>query len=251
MSGSLIIAHRGESFDAPENTLAAINLAWARNSEAVEIDIHMTKDNKIVVIHDDDTLRVSGKKKVISNSTFSELQSLDVGSYKNPKWQNERIPTLNKVLKTIPVDGKLIIEIKSDDRILKFLKTELSLSKLKNQQIILIAFNVKTLAKAKKMMPEYKMLWLLDLDYTWPHWMLFINKNRLIRKVKSLNLDGINVWAGRILNCNFIEKMHHADLLVFCWTIDQVQKANTLAKCGIDGITSNRASWLKQELTQI
>ena len=65
MARNKIIAHRGESYDAPENTLAAINLAWKRNVIAVEIDIQLTNDNEIVVIHYKDTLRVSGKKKII------------------------------------------------------------------------------------------------------------------------------------------------------------------------------------------
>ncbi len=63
MTETKIIAHRGESFDAPENTLAAINLAWERKVKAVEVDIHLTYDNEIVVIHDYNTLRVAGVKK--------------------------------------------------------------------------------------------------------------------------------------------------------------------------------------------
>ena len=64
----LIIAHRGESFDAPENTLDSINLAWERMTKSVEIDIQLTKDNEIVVIHDWDTFRISGKKKIIKKA---------------------------------------------------------------------------------------------------------------------------------------------------------------------------------------
>jgi glycerophosphoryl diester phosphodiesterase len=58
MAENIIIAHRGESYDAPENTLAAINLAWKRKVQAVEIDVQLTNDNEIVVIHDKDTLRI-------------------------------------------------------------------------------------------------------------------------------------------------------------------------------------------------
>ena len=72
-SDSLIIAHRGESFDAPENTLASFNLAWERKDKAVELDIHLTLDNEIVVIHDYDTLRISGVKKVVKKASLEEL----------------------------------------------------------------------------------------------------------------------------------------------------------------------------------
>jgi glycerophosphoryl diester phosphodiesterase len=63
---ALIIAHRGESFDAPENTMAAINLAWERGAEAVEIDVHLSKDNEVVVFHDVNTKRVAGVDKKIA-----------------------------------------------------------------------------------------------------------------------------------------------------------------------------------------
>ena len=164
----IIIAHRGESFDAPENTLASINLAWERKVKAVEVDIQLTKDQEIVVLHDKNTLRISGERKIVAKSSFKELKMLDAGSHKDIKWMNERIPSLNEVLKTVPPDGKLIIELKSDKRILRKFKEELSQSGLKNSQIEIIAFNKDLLASAKEDMPYYKMLLLLELDFLWP-----------------------------------------------------------------------------------
>ena len=244
----LIIAHRGESFDAPENTLASINLAWERMAKSVEIDIQLTKDNEIVVIHDYDTLRISGKKKIIKKSSLEELKLLDAGTHKNKEWKNVRIPTLNEVLKTVPVDSRLIIEIKSDERILDMLKHELAQSSLKNSQIELIAFNACTLTRAKQLMPNYKMLWLLDLDYFWPHWIIWINKQSIIKKVKKLNLDGVDVWAGKFLTRSFIEKFKKKGLLVYTWTVNRPEKAKLLIENGIDGITTDRASWMSEQL---
>lgn len=246
----IIIAHRGESFDAPENTLTSINLAWKNNIKSVEIDIHLTKDNEIVVIHDYDTLRVSGTKKVIKKTALQELKLLNFGSYKNFNLLDEHIPTLKEVLETVPSDGKLIIEIKSDDKILNKLKSELTQSKLKNSQIEIIAFDLNTIAKAKQLMPEYKMLYLLDLDYFWPHWMLRINKKRMIRIVKNHNLDGVNVWAGKILNSKFIKQFQNADLLVYTWTVNNPKTAEKLLDAGINGITTDRASWITQQLNK-
>lgn len=244
----IFIAHRGESHDAPENTFASINLAWERGAKSVEIDIQITIDSEIVVIHDYDTLRITGVKKIIKNSTLKELKTLDFGSHKNIKWQNERIPTLREVLQTVPDDGKLIIEIKSDRQILEKLKVELEQSHLKHSQIQLIAFNEKTLALAKQMMPQYKMLWLLDLDYSWPYWMIWINKKRIINKVKKHKLEGVNVWAGKILDKKFIEIFKRSGLLIYTWTVNNPGKAKMLIESGIDAITSDRASWLAQQL---
>ncbi|MFY9151424.1 MAG: glycerophosphodiester phosphodiesterase [Prolixibacteraceae bacterium] len=243
-----IIAHRGESFDAPENTLASINLAWQRNVKAVEIDVQFTRDGEIVVIHDNDTLRISGKKLKIKESKLLELKQLDFGLFKDRKWANERIPTLAEVLKTVPEQGKLIIEIKSDESLLYKLKQDLEQSNLRTSQIEIIAFNINTLGKAKQLMPQYKMLWLLDLDYFWPWWLLLIRKKRIIRKISNLNLDGIDVWAGKLLTLKFIDTFRKAGFLIYCWTVNNPEQAKKLINLGIDGITTDRARWLLNQI---
>ena len=97
---NLIIAHRGESYDAPENTLAAINLAWQRNADAVEIDIQLSADNQIVVIHDLNTKRIGNRNKKVKKQTLAELKELEAGKHKGEKWKDEKIPTLSEVLET-------------------------------------------------------------------------------------------------------------------------------------------------------
>jgi glycerophosphoryl diester phosphodiesterase len=244
----LIIAHRGESHDAPENTLAAINLAWKRNIKSVEIDIHLTKDNEIVVIHDYDTLRVSGVKKLIRESSLNELQHLDVGLFKGNEWIGEKIPTLKEVLETIPENGKLVIEIKSDTKILNKLNNELAHSGLKDYQIEVIAFDFDTLAEAKRLMHHYRMLWLLDLDYSLPWWLCWKSKKRIIGKIRKFNLDGIDVWAGKVLTRKFIEEFRNEGLIIYAWTVDNPEKVRELIESGINGITTNRASWIRDRL---
>ena len=85
MKNYSIIAHRGSSYDAPENTLPAVNLAWSQNSDAVEVDVHLTKDNYLVVIHDNDTERTGGIKKRIRETNLIDLQNIDVGNWKEIK----------------------------------------------------------------------------------------------------------------------------------------------------------------------
>ncbi|PJB59121.1 MAG: glycerophosphodiester phosphodiesterase [Bacteroidetes bacterium CG_4_9_14_3_um_filter_41_19] len=245
-----IIAHRGESFDAPENTLASIQLAWQKEVKTVEIDVRMTIDNQIVVIHDPDTFRISGKKLVVKRSTLHELKQLDFGSHKHPKWADERIPTLREVLSTVPPEGKLIIEIKSNTHILDRLKQELSQSGLESAQIELIAFDVQILKKAKQLMPEYKMLWLLELDYSRPQQLLWTEKKKIINKVKRFHLDGVDVWAGQAMNCDFISAFKDAGLLIYAWTVNDPEKAGWLLQNGIDGITTDKAGWMTEELVK-
>jgi glycerophosphoryl diester phosphodiesterase len=135
---TMIIAHRGESFDAPENTMAAIQLAWDRGADAVEIDIQLSKDNRIVVIHDFETKRLAGVNKKVKEQTFEELRKLDVGSWKNPSFKDEKIPSLAEVLESVPNGKKLIIEIKSDSSIIPIFKKDLEESKLDFSQAEII-----------------------------------------------------------------------------------------------------------------
>ncbi len=247
----LIIAHRGESHDAPENTLAAIDLAWERNADAVEIDIHLTKDDKIVVIHDRNTKRTANANLTIKKNTLQNLKKLNFANPSFPKWNDLKIPSLNEVLRMIPADKKIIIEIKSSKKMIPFLKEELENSNLETKQIEIIAFDLNTLKAAKAAMPEYKMLWLLNLDHYWLTGIFPISVNRIISKVKRYKIDGLDVWGcGKRLNQHFAAKVKAADLLLYTWTIDDPLKALTLLKMGVDGITSNKASWLKSQLNK-
>jgi len=124
-------------------------------------------------------------------------------------------------------------------------------SGLNDFQIEIIAFNFGVLTKAKKLMPQFTMLWLLDLDYSLPSWLLFINKKRIKRKVIKHKLDGINVWAGKTLTPLFIAAFKRAGLLVYTWTVNNPKKAEELISAGADGITTDRAYGLKLQLKHI
>src|SRR5689334_4730207 len=76
-----IVGHRGASHDAPENTLASFKLGYQQNADADELDIYLTKDGKIVVMHDADTGRTGGVKKKVVDQTFAELRTQDIGKW--------------------------------------------------------------------------------------------------------------------------------------------------------------------------
>jgi glycerophosphoryl diester phosphodiesterase len=246
----MLIAHRGESYIAPENSLSAINLAWKNGAEAVEIDIHLTADNEIVVIHDEHTSRVGDKKYIIAESTVKDLKTVDIGKKKSPEFADEKIPTLSEVIETIPRNGKLIIEIKSDEKIIDPLSEILKMSGLENSQIEIIAFDLKVLSLAKSAMPNYKMLWLLYLDYFVPLWFLRKNPARIIRQLRKNNLDGVNVYAGKAINEAFVGTFKKESFYVYTWTVDDKLVAEKLLSFGVDAITTNRPAWLKKQLAE-
>jgi glycerophosphoryl diester phosphodiesterase len=109
-----VVAHRGLSAHRPENTLAAVRAAIAVGADVVEVDVTLTVDGHVVVIHDETVDRTTNAAGPVSEYTLAELQRLDAGSWFSPEWANERIPTLAQVLDT--TNGKILlnIEIKSE-----------------------------------------------------------------------------------------------------------------------------------------
>lgn len=244
----IIIAHRGESYDAPENTLAAINLAWQRKADAVEVDVHLSKDEKIVVIHDDNTWKFDGKFRKIKDQTLEELKLVDVGSYKGSQWTDERIPTLGEVLDTIPDHKSLFIEIKSGDGILSELKNLIDRSKLQSDQIKLIGFDFDIMKKARKTFEQLEIFWIINIEYlelmnSWqPELIRILEKNRLA------GLDGLDISASKIIDQTFADVIKNAGLKLYVWTVNDPLEARRLMEAGVDGIATDRAQWLKMEL---
>ncbi|HYQ57495.1 MAG TPA: glycerophosphodiester phosphodiesterase family protein, partial [Draconibacterium sp.] len=109
------IAHRGASFLAPENTVASAKLAWELGADAVEVDVHLSKDNRVMVIHDKDTKRTcSGKTNLtIAKTPSILLRDLDAGSPKGEEFKGEKIPYLSEIIETIPEGKTLVVEIKA------------------------------------------------------------------------------------------------------------------------------------------
>jgi len=242
----LIIAHRGESYDAPENTLASINLAWKRDADAVEIDVQLTKDEQIVVIHDRSTLRISGKYKRIASNNYDELAKIDMGRLKGKKFMNERIPLLDEVIDAIPKNKILFVEIKSDEKILKPLQRLIEQKNINPAQIKFIGFNIYTMKLIKKTFPEIESYWIVEGKY-------YKNKSDLkktLSKCKSAMLDGMDVQAKGYLNKDVIQTVNKSGLKIYTWTIDEPERAKQLYLDGIDGITTNKAAWLKDELKE-
>ena len=146
----LIVAHRGASFDAPENTLPAFKLAWKLGADAVEGDFLLSKDGHIVCVHDKKTKKVADQNLEVVHSTLKELQALDVGSWKHEKFSGTSIPTLPQVFATVPKGGKIYVEIKCGPEIVPALIKEIQRSGLSDEQVILICFNAEVIREFKK-----------------------------------------------------------------------------------------------------
>lgn len=238
----LIIAHRGASYLAPENTLAALNLAWELGAEAVEIDIRLTRDRQIVLSHNATTWRMTREFKIIYCSTLSQLRKLDFGRLKGKEWAGERIATLAEVLATVPAKKKLIIEIKGGPRILPFIQDTLSSFSFTAGQIDFLAFNYRTAAGAKKMFPQKEVYFLYEIDRRLPSACYFI------RKIEQANLDGLDISVHPLVDKAFVDQIKQSGKRVIVWTENDPQQAAKWIEMGVAGITTDRPGWLMQQL---
>ncbi|MCB0746145.1 MAG: glycerophosphodiester phosphodiesterase, partial [Ignavibacteriae bacterium] len=115
-------------------------------------------------------------------------------------------------------------------------------------QIEIISFSYASVKNAKLILPEHKILLLADLDYNSYTQLVSPPVEKLIEKVKKANLDGLNVWAGKILTEEFTQKVKSKGLLLYVWTVNDFEKAKELVSWGIDGITTDRANWMREKL---
>ena len=236
------IAHRGASYLAPENTVAAANLAWELGADAVEVDVYLTKDNRIMVIHDKDTKRTcSGKKNLsIKDSPSMLLRDLDAGIWKGNEFEGERIPFLIEIIETVPEGKKLVVEIKCGSEILSALKRCIEKSE-KKEQVIFISFDWKTIVETQKEFPGNKCYWLSS------------SKSGLNKKMEQAvenGLAGLNLKHS-IIDQEIIEMAKEKGLEILTWTVDEPEEAKRLTELGVTGITTNRPKWLKEEMAKL
>lgn len=243
-----IIAHRGASYDAPENTLAAFRLGWQQHADAVELDTWLTSDGHAIVIHDADTKRVTGIAKKIATSTLAELRALDAGTWKDPRWSGEKLPTLAEALATIPDGKRLFIEIKCGPEILPELGRVIAASGKTTAQLAIISFSLAVCTEAKKAFPKIPVLLISSLKQQLVTGAWTPTADDLIAKAKAAKLDGLDIAGTPGLDAEFIRKTHAAGLKCFAWTVDKPDVAKRLRAAGIDGITTNRPGWLREQL---
>ncbi len=243
-----IVGHRGASHDAPENTVAAARLAWEQDADAVEIDVHLSKDHEIVVIHDKTTKRIGGLDRPVVEQTLAELKQLDVGAWKDPKYAGERIPTLAEILATIPDGKRLFIEIKCGPEIVGLLEKELKKSGKQSEQTAVISFSLETVQAVKKQMPQLEVYWIvaLEQDKETKRWGPPLEE--LIDKTKSAGLDGLDLGKLDIVDRDYIQKVRRAGLKICCWTVNDEALAGRLVDGGMQAITTDRPGWLRDRL---
>ncbi|TWU60368.1 putative glycerophosphoryl diester phosphodiesterase 1 [Rubripirellula tenax] len=241
VDAQMIVAHRGASHDAPENTLSAFRLAWQQNADGIEGDFYLTADDHIVCIHDADTRRTAGVKKPVETSTLAELRSLEYGRWKNASFDGEPIPTLDDVIETVP-DGKtIVIELKSDASIVpRLIET---IDRFQNEPIrfLVIAFDADTVAMIKKQRPKQRVHWLTGFKQSTPSAPFHPTADEIVSTISRIGADGVGMQANRdVIDAAFVATMKQGGCGEFhVWTVDAVADAKYFADLGSIGITTN------------
>ena len=261
-----LIAHRGESIDAPENTMPAFKTAVERGF-GFECDIYLSKDGRVFTFHDRNLTRTTGGANTNScaNVTWDEVSKLDVGSWgkwKGSKFAGTRPALLEEVL-ALARDGRYIyVEIKTGLEIVPYVKKVFESQKNATpKNTLFISFGEESCKEIKKAMPEYKVYWLTGskipqrdekgeviANAKW----LPITPEYVIEKLKYMNADGVDINFKRdIITKDFINKVKSAGYEFHVWTIDDLGAAVVAFRRGADTVTTNRAKEMRLDFGEV
>ena len=241
-SKPLIIAHRGDSANAPENTLAAFRLALANGADGIELDVMLSADQKLVVIHDDTLDRTTNGHGQVGNTPFAALRELDAGSWFKPEFKGEPLPSLDEVFAEL--GGKFLINVE-----LKNYKTpkdqlpELVVALVKkhglDESVLLSSFNARNLPRAKALAPEIR-TGLLTL----PGLLGLPMRGFLGRRFGA---DDLNPYFKDV-SARMVQSRHNLGQGVNVWTVDAPDDLRRMQAFGVDMIICNDPAHARQIL---
>ncbi len=230
MAETTIIAHRGNSSVAPENTLAAVRAAVQLDPQPqyIEIDLHRSKDGVLVVSHDENTLRTTGVDSMIRETNYPELRNLDAGYSKKfgDAFKGEPMPRLEEVLdlvKHTPIG--IMIEVKQlllEDDVVALLKKRGELKKH-----VFASFDELSVYRAKTLAPELRTLYLAGE----------LSHGSLLRgKDVKADILGVNLKTSD----EMVRRAQSAGFTVWVWTVDDDNDMKHLFNLPVEGLISNR-----------
>jgi len=224
-----IIAHRGASGHAPENTLAAFERAVQLGAGFIETDLHLTRDAQFVAIHDAALERTTNGRGSVRDFTLAELRRLDAGKWFDREYMGQRIPTLDEVLDFARKNDVIFyLEVKYDAAWGMHHSLVAALQKAENAaRTIVISFDQTTLAALRRVDPSVMMGFLADEPGT-DH----------VKDALELGARQLCPQASLVTQ-ELVERAHGADLQVATWTVDDAEEMRRVIATGVDGIMTN------------
>jgi glycerophosphoryl diester phosphodiesterase len=220
-----IIAHRGASAAAPENTLAAIELAIDNEADWVEIDVQETRDGEIVVIHDSDLKKVGGVGLSVAGSTAAELRAVDIGSWFDPRFSDQRVPTLTEVLQLCKDRVGLMIELKyyGGEKRLEESTAERVEAAGMAEQVKYMSLSYSGIQRMRELRPAAVSGLLSSVA---------------LGRLSRLELDFLAL-NGRAASRRLVRHAQSADKDIMVWTVNDAVGISNMLGRGVDGIITD------------
>jgi glycerophosphoryl diester phosphodiesterase len=225
----LTIAHRGASGHAPENTLAAFKKAVALGAAFIETDLQLSRDARLVAIHDSTVNRTTNGQGAVHDLTLADLRKLDAGSWFGSEFAGERIPTLEEILEFAKKnDAVFYLELKQqgswggEHALIGALRESGEIAR-----VVVISFDATVIANLRKIEPTLMTGLLYDRQIDGP-----------IEKAVEIGARQLAV-RGDLVTPALLNEAKKKDLQVVCWTVNHPAHMRLLIAAGVDGIMSD------------
>jgi glycerophosphoryl diester phosphodiesterase len=234
MRNWLRVAHRGASAHAPENTLAAFRRAVELGADAVEMDVHLTADGHVVVIHDATLDRTTNGTGAVTERSLSDIRSLDAGSWFDPRFAGERIPTLDEAFDVIPKGVLAVVEVKSDAATLPTI--ELIRTRNRLDDVALISFAPEAVRLARWVEPRLPTSLLIGRPFEFSD--PVANALAMLRAAHACGTSSLDIhW--RLAVPESVDAIHRRCGSVWVWTVDAPEDIGIVLEADVDAVTSN------------
>lgn len=230
------VAHRGASGHAPENTMAAFEKAFEMKADYIEIDVQMTKDGRLVAIHDTTVNRTTNGNGFVGDYTLEEIQQLDAGSWFGEEFAGEQIPTFEEIIDEYRGKIGILIELKSpelypgmEEKVAEAL-IERNMQKPNNDKIIIQSFNHESVQQSKELLPNIPHGVLAGV--TWAD----VTDEQLAQFATYADFFNPNM---NIVTDDLVNRVHLAGMEIYAYTVRTQEQANNLFERGVDGIITD------------
>lgn len=221
-----VIAHRGSSAEAPENSLAAFRLAVEQRTDYVELDVQESADGEVLVVHDSDLMKLGGGPAKIWEASAAELRTVDIGSRTGPQFASERVPTLAEALAVCKGRSKVVIELKQYGH-------DVSLE----EKVVAIVEAAGMAGDCVTMSLDHEMV--KKMKRLRPSWRSGVLVAKAIGDVTALGGDFVAVQS-KMATHRFVRLAHRAGQEVYVWTVDDPAWMLSFLSRGVDGLITNR-----------
>ena len=226
----LILGHRGAMGSAPENTIISFKKALEQGADGVEFDVQMTKDGELVVIHDENIERISGKKAMVKDLTLQEIKKYDAGSHYKKRFSGAKIPTLAETLEVVKKCSVINIEIKNgpiiypeiEEKVVQTVR-EFDIS----DKVIISSFNHNTIRKIKEISPDLHcgLLHMAGLYHPWEY-------------AKLVGVDALHPY-GLSISPETIRECHQREIKINVFGVNDKNALKRLIEYGVDIIITD------------